>query len=146
MEQANSKTNSYAGDVSPAAAWRMLEENDGVVLVDVRTTAEWDYVGVPDLTGLDKAPLLLNWQVYPSMGVYDRFVDELKENGVQADQPVLFLCRSGVRSRHAAQAATRAGFTCCFNVIEGFEGDKDSASHRGRVGGWKHSGLPWRQN
>jgi len=136
----------YAGDVSPNRAWEMLTECVSVVLVDVRTEPEWDFVGVPDLRELDKEPLLINWQVYPSMQIHDGFVEDLRELGVNESQPVLFLCRSGVRSRHAARSATEAGYRHCFNVSEGFEGGKDDASHRGRIGGWKQSGLPWRQN
>ena len=142
----SSRDIAYAGDVSPRRAWEMLSESESVVLVDVRTQAEWDFVGVPDLDRLDKEPLLINWQVYPGMQIHDGFVDELRELGVRKNQSVLFLCRSGVRSRHAAERATEAGYRCCFNVSEGFEGDKDNASHRGRIGGWKQSGLPWRQN
>lgn len=136
----------YAGDVNPQQAWEMLAHDNNAVLVDVRTAAEWDFVGVPDLSGIDKEPLLVNWQVYPTMQVHEDFVHELEELGVEKEQPVLFLCRSGVRSKHAAQSATEAGYEICFNVAEGFEGDKDQADHRGRMGGWKHSGLPWRQN
>jgi len=141
-----SKDIAYAGDVSPHRAWEMLSESKSVVLVDVRTRAEWDFVGVPDLRRLGKEPLLVNWQIYPDMQINDRFVEELRELGVRENQSILFLCRSGVRSRNAAKRATEAGYHRCFNVNEGFEGDKDNASHRGRVGGWKQSGLPWRQS
>ena len=135
----------YAGDLSPDEAWTKLAAGADVVLVDVRTTAEWQYVGLPDLRSLDKEPLLVDWQVFPQMQVNPRFVEELTAKGAKPEQTLLFLCRSGVRSRHAAAAMTAAGFPQCFNVSEGFEGDKDSHGHRGHTGGWKMRGLPWLQ-
>ena len=124
----------------------MLESNSEAVLVDVRTTAEWQYVGLADLTTLGKEVWLLNWQVFPAMDVHTGFVDELTARGSKPDQPLLFLCRSGVRSKHAAVAATAAGYSHCYNISEGFEGDKDERAHRGVTGGWKARGLPWIQS
>jgi rhodanese-related sulfurtransferase len=135
----------YAGDVSPSDAWQLLSENKDAVLVDVRTTAEWNYVGVPDLSQLGKQPVLLEWQVYPTMQVNADFVAALSKNGIGGERPVLFLCRSGVRSKAAAQAMTQAGATRCYNISDGFEGPMDKAGHRGAVAGWKQSGLPWQQ-
>ena len=85
------------------------------------------------------------WQIFPDNKVNDRFVDEVKAQGVRPDQTLLLLCRSGQRSRSAAIALTAAGFKCCYNIAEGFEGDKDASGHRGTVGGWKVAGLPWGQ-
>ncbi|MGE0151950.1 MAG: rhodanese-like domain-containing protein [Reyranellaceae bacterium] len=135
----------YAGDVSPLDAWRLLSENKDAVLVDVRTTAEWSYVGIPDLSPLGKQPVLLEWQVYPAMQVNADFVATLAKHGLDGERPILFLCRSGVRSKAAAQAMTRAGASRCYNVSDGFEGPIDQAGHRGTVAGWKQSGLPWLQ-
>jgi rhodanese-related sulfurtransferase len=135
----------YAGDVSPKDAWRLLSENKDAVLVDCRTTAEWSYVGVPDLSQLGKEPVLLQWQVYPTMQVNADFVATLGQNGIGGERPVLFLCRSGVRSKAAAQALTQAGATRCYNISDGFEGPIDRSGHRGTVAGWKQSGLPWQQ-
>ena len=137
----------YAGDVSPKDAWRMLSDIRTAVLVDVRTTAEWSYVGLPDLSGIGKRPVLVEWQVFPSMQVNADFVAQLAAQGVSGDAPVLFLCRSGVRSKAAAQAMTqaRAGAGACYNVSDGFEHPLDGAGHRGTVAGWKQAGLPWLQ-
>jgi rhodanese-related sulfurtransferase len=135
----------YAGDITPADAWRLLSEDKSAVLVDVRTTAEWSYVGVPDLSQLGKEPLLLQWQVFPSMQVNADFVAALTKNGIGGEQPILFLCRSGVRSKAAAQAMTQAGASRCYNISDGFEGPIDRAGHRGTVAGWKQSNLPWLQ-
>jgi len=135
----------YAGDVSSRDAWRMLETDPGAVLVDVRTRPEWSFVGVPDLAPLGRRPVLLSWQSYPHMQVAADFPDQLDAAGVARDATVLFLCRSGARSRSAAIAATAAGFARCINVADGFEGPHDPARHRGTVAGWKASGLPWIQ-
>ncbi len=134
----------YAGDVTPAEAWTMLESG-GAALVDVRTEAEFSYVGLPDLSGLDREPVKLSWQVFPAMTVDPEFGDRLVAMFGDPATPLLFLCRSGVRSRFAAAAAQNAGFARTYNILEGFEGDKDGAGHRGAVGGWKVAGLPWSQ-
>src|SRR5690348_16691717 len=135
----------YGGDVTPATAWKILQENKGAVLVDVRTRAEWSYVGLPDLESVAKKPALLEWQVFPSMQPNSDFVATL--SGAVADKttPLLFLCRSGVRSAAAAKAMTAAGYGTCLNVVEGFEGPLDAPGKRGSAGGWKAAGLPWRQ-
>lgn len=135
----------YAGDLTPAQAWDLLAADPRAVLVDVRTRAEWAYVGVPDLGGLGKEPLFVSWQVFPDMRVNEDFCRQVAAVGAGPDTPLLFLCRSGVRSRSAAIAMTAAGFTCCYNVGTGFEGDRDEARHRATVGGWKVDGLPWMQ-
>jgi rhodanese-related sulfurtransferase len=136
----------YAGDVDPAAAYAVLTEREDAVLVDVRTTAEWRYVGGPDLSALGRAVVQIEWSRFPDGARNAAFVDELAAAGVAKDAPVLFLCRSGVRSVAAAEAATTAGWTSAYNVLQGFEGNPDGAGHRGSTGGWKVAGLPWRQS
>jgi rhodanese-related sulfurtransferase len=135
----------YAGDLTPPEAWELLEREPGAVLVDVRSEAEWMFVGVPDLTGLGKKLVAVSWNHWPGGTRNARFLDELEEAGIPAADTVLFLCRSGVRSRAAAIAATQAGITTAYNVSEGFEGDLDEAGHRGG-NGWRAHGLPWRQS
>ncbi len=137
---------SYAGDVSPREAWRLLEEDPGAVLVDVRTDAEWSYVGLPDLGGLGKRVVCVPWQVFPEMRLNPEFAAQLAAQGVEPAQTLLLLCRSGVRSRHAAIALTGAGYGRCYNVADGFEGPCDAERHRGGSAGWKASGLPWAQS
>jgi len=136
---------SYAGDISPKQAWDILADNPKATLVDVRTDAEFAYVGNPDLSSLGKQVLRVYWKVFPAMEVNPNFVAEVGKTGVAKDAPLLFLCRSGVRSRDAAVAMTAAGFKECYNVADGFEGDKDATGHRGTVNGWKVAGLPWAQ-
>lgn len=135
----------YAGDVTPAVAWKILGELKDAILIDVRTRAEWNYVGVPDLAGLDKKPCLVEWQVFPSMQVNPDFVGALSEALADKAVPLLFLCRSGVRSVAAAKAMAAAGYSTCLNVADGFEGPLDAQGKRGATRGWKAAGLPWRQ-
>jgi rhodanese-related sulfurtransferase len=135
---------SYAGDVTPQEAYAVLGGDGDAVLVDVRTTAEWSYVGVPDLSVLGRKVLCVEWQRYPDGSVNQGFVDELRSAGLPDGAPLYFLCRSGVRSVAAAKAATAAGLGPAYNVLHGFEGPHDQHGHRA-VAGWKNEGLPWRQ-
>ena len=134
---------SYAGDVSPREAWDALRQDPNAVLVDVRTHAEWTYVGLPVLDGIDRTVVPLEWVRYPDGARNAQFLDSLREV-VDEGQPIYFLCRSGVRSAAAAEVATAAGLGPAFNISDGFEGQHDADGHRTR-GGWKNSDLPWRQ-
>jgi rhodanese-related sulfurtransferase len=135
----------YAGDLKPTDAWKLLAEDTKAQLVDVRTRPEWMFVGLPDLTSLRKKPMLQSWQVFPAMDVDGNFTAAVAQQIPDRDAPILFLCRSGARSRAAAIAMTQQGYSKCYNVAEGFEGNLDAERHRGRVGGWKAAGLPWAQ-
>jgi len=135
---------SYAGDLTPQQAWEVLTSDEGAGLVDVRTDAEWRYVGIPDDAALDGRAALVEWVSYPSGQPNPRFLQQLADAGVTAGRPVVFLCRSGVRSIAAARAATAAGLGPAYNVLEGFEGDVGPDGHRGHTG-WRAAGLPWRQ-
>ncbi len=137
----------YAGDISAQEAWRVLSENPDAVLVDVRTRAEWSYVGLADLGPLGKEPLLAEWQSFPAMNVNPDFASDVSATlgDASRDAPVLFLCRSGARSKAAAIALTAQGFAQSYNIVGGFEGDLDEARHRGARTGWKAAGLPWVQ-
>jgi rhodanese-related sulfurtransferase len=134
----------YAGDISVQDAWDRLKS--GARLVDVRTVAEWNFVGLPDLSSLGADVHTVEWQGFPSGAQNPAFVAQVEgELGADKATPVLLLCRSGARSRAAAIALTRAGFEQAFNVAGGFEGDPDAEGHRGKRNGWKAAGLPWRQ-
>ena len=127
----------YAGAVLPAEAYSLMQQ--GATLVDVRTDAELHYVGsVPGSETIE-------WNTFPEGQRNPSFLEQLGE-AVRKDEPVMFLCRSGVRSHSAAIAATQAGWKEAYNVLEGFEGDKDAAGHRNVTGGWRKAGLPWVQN
>jgi rhodanese-related sulfurtransferase len=140
---------SYAGDIGPPEAWELLATNAAALLIDVRTTPEWTFVGLPDLSSLGRAALCVEWQQYPS-GINPDFVQDVVQaaRGAAAnkDVPLLFLCRSGARSRAAAIAMTQAGFSRAYNVAGGFEGNHDAQGHRGTSNGWKAANLPWRQS
>ncbi|TXR57218.1 rhodanese-like domain-containing protein [Quadrisphaera setariae] len=132
------------GDLTPRQAWEALAADPGAVLVDVRTQAEWVFVGLPDLSELGRRVVALEWTSFPDGAHNAQFLTQLE--GVAAkDAQVLFLCRSGHRSVAAADGAARAGWLRSFNVLDGFEGDLDHQGHRG-ARGWRAEGLPWRQS
>lgn len=137
----------YAGDLTPQQAWQLLAEHDDAVLVDVRTDAEWAYVGVPDICDLGREAEFVQWVSFPAGAPNPGFLDQVRETGLAEgdERPVVFLCRSGVRSIGAAKAATAAGLGPAYNVIDGFEGGLDDQGHRGG-GGWRATGLPWKQS
>ena len=140
----------YAGDITCMDCWSELKESPDAQLVDVRTAAEWAFVGVPDLSSIGKQVLLAEWQQFPTMQVasdfLDRATEQLKMAGSDPASKVFTLCRSGARSISAAEALTDAGYTNAYNVLDGFEGGPDGKGHRGLVSGWKFDSLPWRQN
>jgi rhodanese-related sulfurtransferase len=132
-------------DITPAETWEALRADPDAVLIDVRTDAEWNFVGLPDLAEAQKQPLLIPWQVYPSMQVNGAFAEHLRRAGLTPANKLFFICRSGARSLSAGMAAQAEGFPHAFNVADGFEGPVDAEGHRGKVAGWKADGLPWRQ-
>ena len=128
----------YFGASTPIETQFIQLNASSAFIVDVRTRAEWIYVGsVP-------GSVQIEWQSFPTGEVNSSFLDQLQQN-VPDDAYVLFLCRSGARSHAAASLASNAGFSKAINVIDGFEGDKDTSGHRGKTSGWKFSGLPWIQ-
>jgi rhodanese-related sulfurtransferase len=138
-ERAKQMNLPYAGTLLPSEAQALLEGVPGAKLVDVRTQPEWEYVGhVP-------GSVLVEWNTYPAGQRNQQFIQELASQVPKTDAPVMFLCRSGARSHQAAVAATQSGYTNSFNILEGFEGDKDASGHRNSVGGWRFAGLPWIQ-
>lgn len=148
--------------VDPEAAWSALTGPGQALLIDVRSRAEWTFVGLPDLSSAGASPTLIEWQSFPTMtpnpGFTDAVLAEVERNRAEE---VFFICRSGVRSMHAALATVEALDAAdggaeaaagpdrrvrCVNVAEGFEGDLDAAGKRGVLNGWKARGLPWRQS
>ena len=134
----------YAGDLTPQQAWDLVASDERALLVDVRTEAEWQQIGVPDAADAGERAAFVQW-LTPA-GPNPTFLDELAATGLEPGdgRPVVFLCRSGVRSVAAAQAATAAGYGPAYNVLRGFEGDVGPDGHRGHWG-WRAEGLPWRQ-
>jgi rhodanese-related sulfurtransferase len=129
----------YYGAVTPEQAQRLLELRPDARLIDVRTRAEWDFVGrVP-------GSILIEWNTYPAGARNPAFLEQLRKAVPEPEAPLLFLCRSGHRSDQAARAAQAEGYFHAMNVLEGFEGDKDAAGQRGHRNGWRHAGLAWTQ-
>jgi rhodanese-related sulfurtransferase len=129
--------------------WAQLQANDKAVLIDVRTAAEWSFVGTPDLSQANKKLVQVEWQNYPDGELNARFVDmvqgALTRLGAGQDSELFLICRSGARSMMAAQALAAAGYPHCHNVADGFEGHLDPRRRRGQTTGWKARGLPWIQ-
>lgn len=130
----------YAGAVTPQEAFDLLQQQPAVKLVDVRTRAEWEWVG--------KVPgaLLIEWNTWPGGQPNPAFLEELRREIPDVQTPVMFICRSGGRSHNAAAVAARAGYGLSFNVLQGFEGDKNDKGQRNTLGGWRAAGLPWTQS
>jgi rhodanese-related sulfurtransferase len=134
----SAKKLAYEGEVLSVEAYDLLQRAPGAKLVDVRTHAEWDYVGrIP-------GAIEIEWQLYPDGKPNPHFLQQLKQQ-VDPEALVLFICRSGARSHNAATAAAAAGYTQTYNVLDGFEGNKDAHNHRNTLGGWRFAGLPWYQ-
>jgi rhodanese-related sulfurtransferase len=145
----NANAVGYAGDLLATDAFRLLAADAASALIDVRTQAEWTYVGAPDLTSIGKTVLFVEWQSFPAMEVDPGFAARLSamlaSARVEPGARLLFLCRSGARSRQAATAMTRSGWAPCLNISDGFEGPLDPHRHRNVIGGWRAGNLPWAQ-
>lgn len=129
----------YEGALYPDEAYAILQSAPGAKLVDVRSRAEQDWVGrIPDAVEIE-------WATYPGMKPNPNFISQIEQQ-VDKEALVLFICRSGIRSNMAATAAAKAGYKGCYNVLEGFEGDKDADEHRNTLNGWRIAGLPWEQS
>ncbi|HJS85067.1 MAG TPA: rhodanese-like domain-containing protein [Acetobacteraceae bacterium] len=132
-------------NVSSAKTWEALRADPMARLVDVRTDVEWASVGIPDTSETGTDPILIPWQVAPSMQVNAAFVEQMRQAGLTSEHKLYFICRSGARSMAAARAAMGAGFAHAYNVADGFEGAPNMLGRRGTVSGWKAEGLPWRR-
>ncbi len=129
----------YRGALTPGEAFAIWQTVIGAQMVDVRTRAELDWVGrVP-------GALHVEWTGYPGGVRNARFAEELRLAVERSEAPLMFICRSGQRSHHAAALAAQLGYGEAYNVLEGFEGDKDARGHRNTINGWRVAGLPWTQ-
>ncbi|MFZ2541199.1 MAG: rhodanese-like domain-containing protein [Gallionella sp.] len=138
QQRAKEMNLSYEGALLPDEAYEILQSAPGAKLVDVRSRAELDWVGcIPNAVEIE-------WASYPNMKVNAHFINQLEQQ-VDKEALVLFICRSGVRSHHAAVLATQMGYSDCYNVLEGFEGDMNDNLHRNTLNGWRVAGLPWEQ-
>ncbi len=129
----------YFGALTPTEVWELTKSGVSIAIVDVRTRAEWVFVGhVPE-------SIKIEWQHFPSGALNPNFLATLKDS-VNVDSNIVFMCRSGARSHDAAILAASEGYPRIFNMLEGFEGDLDSEGHRNKIGGWKAAGLAWQQS
>ncbi|MCA1322976.1 rhodanese-like domain-containing protein [Herbaspirillum sp. alder98] len=140
QQRGQSTQTPYRGAVTPAEAYSLLQGNPSIKLVDVRTKAERDWVGMVDVP--PPQHLFVQWNLYPEGKPNPQFIAQLQAVASPEDT-LLFLCRSGVRSKHAATLASEHGYGNCFDILEGFEGNKDAGGHRKTVEGWCQAGLPW---
>ncbi|MDD4929119.1 MAG: rhodanese-like domain-containing protein [Gallionella sp.] len=139
QQRARDKNLPYEGALYPDEAFEILQLAPGARLVDVRCRAELDWVGrIPDAVEIE-------WMTYPGMKANPNFIAALEQR-VDKEALVLFICRSGARSNAAAIAATQTGYSDSYNVLEGFEGEKDGKEHRNTTDGWRAAGLPWVQS
>ena len=147
MNQENS--DNCVDNIDVGATWHALASRPRSQLIDVRTRAEWTYVGIPDLGSLNKRAILVEWQTFPNQSIDPHFsahlAGELSALGVKLDDDLFFICRSGGRSLSAAKAMAAMGYRACHNVAGGFEGPLNDERHRGALGGWKAAALPWQQ-
>ena len=130
--------------MTAAEAWAYLAANPNAQLVDVRTKAEWHFVGITNLDALDRQPIMIEWVGMDGTPNAD-FTHQLGAV-VSSDTSLLMLCRSGARSLAAGNAALAAGYQTVININDGFEGDLDAAQQRGHLNGWRCAGLAWWQN
>lgn len=143
---------SQVDELAPVATLTSLSETPSSALVDVRTRAEWAYVGLPDISATGRPLWTVEWMSFPAMAPDPDFVEHLLATaGGALSERLFFICRSGVRSLAAANAVSAAmteigQSVWCTNVAEGFEGDLDAARHRGSRNGWQARGLPWVQS
>ena len=129
----------YEGALLPEEAQQLRDLAPSAKLIDVRSRAEWDYVGrIPGAVEIE-------WKSYPGMVPNPKFAEQLQAQ-ISIDAPAMFICRSGARSHDTAMVAKQLGYREVYNVLQGFEGDRDAQGHRNTVGGWRAAGLPWVQS
>lgn len=138
--------------IEPKLALDILAKDKNSLLIDVRTEAEFNFVGTVDSSALINSSLLLPWLTFPTMQENGEFKSKF-ENSLQLissdnykDLHLFFICKTGGRSNSAAQFASDIGYKNCYNIVNGFEGDIDHNNHRGNINGWKADKLPWKQN
>ena len=133
-------------EITSLEAWQMLQADNKACIVDVRTVAEWSFVGIPDLSSIGRELHQISWRLYPSMCINQDFAQQLLYFVKKDKQAkLLFLCRSGHRSAEAREYAVELGYKNSYNIIDGFEGKINKYAHRNNINGWRHNNLPWVQ-
>ena len=145
MRNVNDSKKNNIQDINSKQCFEKLSKEAGSYLVDVRTKPEWLFVGVPDLQSLQKKTICVSWHVYPNMEINVNFESEILESGINKQNAIFLICRSGNRSSDAAEFLASRGFANCFNVKDGFEGEIGPNHQRSTINGWKYCKLPWKQ-
>ena len=145
MEIKHKNKNNTIQNISSKECFKILSNKTDSYLIDVRTLPEWKFIGVPDLFPINKETIFVSWQIYPQMNENKNFEKQILDLGIQKNNNLYFICRSGQRSLCAAKLLINNGFTCCFNIHDGFEGDLNQHKKRSLINGWKYNNLPWKQ-
>ena len=132
-------------NITSIECFNKLSEISNSYLIDIRTKPEWEFIGVPDLSSLNKKTIFISWHMYPEMKINSLFENQITESNIKKNDNLFLICRSGSRSSDAAEFLTSHGFTNCFNVKDGFEGEIGPNHQRSTINGWKYCKLPWKQ-
>ena len=132
-------------NITSIECFNKLSEISNSYLIDIRTKPEWEFIGVPDLSSLNKKTIFISWHMYPEMKINSLFENQITESNIKKNDNLFLICRSGNRSSDAAEFLTSHGFTNCFNVKDGFEGEIGPNHQRSTINGWKYCKLPWKQ-
>ena len=132
-------------NISSFECFNKLSKIYNSYLIDVRTKPEWEFIGIPDLSSLNKKTIFISWHMYPKMKINSFFKNQIIESNIKKNDELFLICRSGGRSLHAAKYLISCGYNHCYNVSDGFEGDKNNQNHRSAINGWKYNNLPWKQ-
>ena len=139
------KIDSKVHNITSFQCFQRLSEISNSYLIDVRTKPEWEFSGIPDLSSLNKKTIFISWNVYPEMKINSFFEKQIINSKIEKNNVVFLICRSGSRSFHSAKFLSSSGYSHCYNVSDGFEGDKNSLNQRSTINGWKYNNLPWKQ-
>ena len=132
-------------NITSIECFNKLSEISNSYLIDIRTKPEWKFIGIPDLSSLNKNTIFSSWHIYPEMKINLFFENKLFESNVKKNDKLFLICRSGTRSYHAAEFLVERGYNHCFNIADGFEGKKNTLNQRSAINGWKYYNLPWKQ-
>ena len=141
----SNKINSDIKNITSVECFSYLSKISNSFLIDVRTKPEWEFIGIPDLSSLNKNTIFSSWHIYPEMKINLFFENKLFESNIKKNDKIFLICRSGTRSYHAAEFLTSRGYNHCFNIADGFEGKKNTLNQRSAINGWKYHNLPWKQ-
>ena len=132
-------------NIASVECFNQLSEIFNSYLIDVRTKPEWEFIGTPNLSSINKKTIFISWHIYPQLKINPFFENQITELNIKKNDKLFFICRSGGRSFQAAKFLSHSGYNYCYNVSDGFEGDKNNLNQRTTINGWKFNNLPWKQ-